>query len=75
MLDGDAAIYRGIERDHWREPLTSRYNERQLWWRKFRKLEDDTYHHQVFFHYVDAQGPHVHLAFDQGWNDYGEYGE
>jgi len=75
MVNGDAAIYRGIERDHWREPLTSKYNEKQLWWRRFRKLEDDTYHHQVFFHYVDAQGPHVHLAFDQGWNDYGDYGE
>ena len=32
--------------------------------RTLRKKEDDTYLHQVFFHFVDAQGPFVHYAFD-----------
>jgi hypothetical protein len=29
-----------------------------------RKLPDDTYHHQIFLHYVNANGPFCHCAFD-----------
>jgi hypothetical protein len=61
MKDGDAVIYKGCEREHWRDPLKSRYNRFQ---RMFRK--DDTYHHQIFFHYVNANGPYVNFAFDRG---------
>ena len=50
MKNGDMVIYKGCEREHWREPLTGK----------------DSYHHQIFFHYVNAQGPYVHYAYDRG---------
>ena len=64
MNSGDAVIYKGCEREHWRQPMKSNYNRLQRKWLKTRKKEDDTYLHQIFFHYVDAQGPFVHYAFD-----------
>ena len=50
MKNGDMVLYRGCEREHWREPLTG----------------ENSYHHQIFFHYVNAQGPYVHYAYDRG---------
>ena len=64
MKSGDAVIYKGCEREHWRLPMKSNYNKLQNKFRTFRKKEDDTYLHQIFFHFVDAQGPFVHYAFD-----------
>lgn len=64
MKDGDAIVYKGCEREHWRDPLPSRYNQTQKLWRKVRRLSDDTYHHQIFLHYVDANGPFAHYAND-----------
>ena len=64
MQNGDAVIYKGCERDHWRDPLQSKYNKWQQMWRSFNKKEDDTYHHQIFLHYVNSRGPFVHHAFD-----------
>jgi len=64
MNDGDAVIYKGCEREHWRDPLESRYGKLQNMWRTFRKKEDDTYHHQIFLHYVNAQGPFLEHAND-----------
>ena len=64
MKSGDAVIYKGCEREHWRLPMKSNYNKLQNKFRTFRKKEDDTYLHQIFFHYVDAQGPYVHYAYD-----------
>ena len=64
MENGDAAVYMGCQRPHWREPLESKYNTVQNLWRTVRKQEDDTYHHQIFLHYVNAQGPFVHYAND-----------
>jgi hypothetical protein len=61
MKNGDAVIYKGCEREHWRDPLQSKYNRLQ---RIFKK--DDTYHHQIFLHYVNANGPYVSFAFDYG---------
>jgi len=60
MKNGDAVIYKGCEREHWRYPLESKYNKIQ---RVFKK--DDTYHHQIFFHYVNANGPYLPFAFDR----------
>ena len=65
MKNGDACIYKGCEREHWRDPLESKYSK---WKNKYRKLlskEDDTYHHQIFLHYVNAQGPFVHHGNDR----------
>ncbi len=64
MKNGDAVIYKGCDIPHWREPLKSKYSKLQRKWKNFRKVDDDTYHHQVFFHYINAQGPYVHHAFD-----------
>ena len=58
--NGDAILYKGCERDHWREPLPSNLN----WWKRLTKKEDSTYHHQVFFHYVLANGIRAHCAND-----------
>ena len=64
MKSGDAVIYKGCEREHWRFPMKSNYNILQNKINKLKKKEDDTYLHQIFFHYVDAQGPLVHYAYD-----------
>ena len=56
LNDGDAVIYKGCERPHWREPLKSKYNIFERMVRKISGKKDDTYHHQVFFHYVLADG-------------------
>lgn len=64
MKNGDMVIYKGCEREHWREPLESKYGKVKKFINNFQKKEDDTYHHQIFFHYVNAQGPFVHHAYD-----------
>lgn len=56
LNDGDAVIYKGCERPHWRNPLESRYSLLERMVRKVFRKRDDTYHHQVFFHYVLADG-------------------
>lgn len=53
---GDAVIYMGCEVPHWRDPLKSRYNKSI---RLFKK--DDTYYHQLFFHYVFESGDRAHF--------------
>ena len=65
MEDGDGVIYKGIEIEHWREKLDSKYNRFQRYVQNLRDIDDDTYHHQIFFHYVKAQGYNVHHAFDR----------
>lgn len=56
LNDGDAVLYKGVERPHWRYPLKSKYNKIQRALRKILKKKDDTFHHQIFFHYVLADG-------------------
>jgi len=64
MNPGDGMIYKGCERPHWREPMPSNYNKFQRKLFKFIKKEDNTYFHQVFFHYVLADGLRAHCAED-----------
>lgn len=64
MDDGDATIYMGCQCKHWRNSLPSRYTEDQKLLMKSKNIEDDTYHHQIFFHYVDSQGPFTEYAYD-----------
>jgi hypothetical protein len=61
---GDGVIYRGCDAKHWRKPLPSRYNKFQRFIRKLQKKKDDTYYHQIFFHYVLANGHRSHFAYD-----------
>jgi hypothetical protein len=53
---GDGMVYKGCERPHWRDPMPGR---KKTWW---NKRED--YYHQIFFHYVLADGERAHCAFD-----------
>ena len=60
LQEGDAIIYKGCERPHWREPLPREYEKK--WFRTVEK--EDLYYHQVFFHYVLADGERSHCAYD-----------
>jgi hypothetical protein len=51
---GDLIIYRGCELEHWRGV--------------FDISEDDAWHVQGFFHYVDKKGPFENFKFDQREN-------
>ncbi len=47
---GEAVLYKGIEFEHWRDPLEGDRN---------------TYFHQIFFHYVRANGNYIEHAYDR----------
>ena len=47
---GDMVIYRGCDLFHWRDPFT---------------YEEDAWHVQGFFHYVDRYGPYSNFKFDR----------
>ena len=47
---GDIAVYRGIENEHWRYPLT---------------FPEPAWHVQAFLHYVDQNGPHADQKNDK----------
>ena len=64
MNDGDGVIYKGHDIEHWRDALPSRHGRRGRLWNKIRRRSDDTYHHQIFLHYVNAQGRYVEFAND-----------
>jgi hypothetical protein len=65
LQDGWGLLYKGCEREHWRDPLQSKYNKPTCLFNKITRKEDDTYHHQIFFHYVRANGPRAHCAWDK----------
>lgn len=50
MNPGDIIVYRGIDREHWREEF---------------KAPENSWHVQAFFHYVDANGPHAEWKYDR----------
>ena len=57
---GDGIIYKGCERPHWREPMPGVKRN------KVSKMfgREELFYHQVFFHYVLANGNRVHHAWD-----------
>lgn len=59
---GDAMLYKGCERPHWREPMPK--PRRRLRDRLLFKKEPEYYYHQIFFHYVLANGQRAHCAGD-----------
>ena len=58
---GDGMIYKGCERPHWREPMPTEY--KRTWYGK-RVEKEGLYYHQIFFHYVLADGIRSHCAND-----------
>ena len=64
LQDGWGLLYKGCERQHWRDPLKSRYTKFGRLINKIIMKNDDTYHHQIFFHYVRANGSRAHCAGD-----------
>jgi len=57
---GDGILYKGCENIHWRSPMPGK--KRNII-RKFSGKES-LYYHQIFFHYVLADGVRSHCAFD-----------
>jgi hypothetical protein len=57
---GDGLVYKGCERPHWRESMPTEYTKR--WFKKVEK--DGLYYHQIFFHYVIADGQRAHCSGD-----------
>ena len=58
---GDAMIYKGCERPHWRESMPG----------LLETIRDgidknSLYYHQIFFHYVLQDGVRAHYAWDRG---------
>ena len=58
---GDAMIYKGCERPHWRESMPG----------LLETIRDgidknSLYYHQIFFHYVLQDGVSAHYAWDRG---------
>ncbi len=58
---GDGMIYKGCERPHWRDPMPTEY--KKTWYSK-RVEKEGLYYHQIFFHYVLADGQRSHYAND-----------
>lgn len=59
---GDGMIYKGCERPHWREPMPTEYEKT---WYGSRVEKKNLYYHQIFFHYVLADGIRSHFAWDR----------
>lgn len=51
LKPGDMVVYRGMDLDHWREP--------------FDINDEDAWHVQGFFHYVDVNGPNAEWKWDK----------
>ena len=60
---GDGMIYKGCERPHWRDPMPTEYH--RTWYGK-KTEKEGLYYHQIFFHYVLADGIRSHFAGDSG---------
>lgn len=64
LSPGDGLLYKGCERPHWRNALD--YKEKKRW-KLFKQKEEDIWYHQIFFHYVLADGYRLHFANDRGY--------
>jgi len=64
---GDGMVYKGCERPHWRDPMPSPPSRKRDWFlKKIGKYkEEEYYYHQIFFHYVLADGQRSHCAGDK----------
>jgi hypothetical protein len=64
LQDGWGLIYMGCDVEHWRDPLSSRYNKLGRFINKIIRKPDNSYWHQIFFHYVRANGNRSHFSGD-----------
>jgi hypothetical protein len=55
---GDGLLYKGCERPHWRDPMPGK--TKKVFGKKM-----EHYYHQIFFHYVLADGQRAHCAWDR----------
>ncbi len=55
---GDAVLYKGCERPHWRDPMPGSFE-------MMRVEPEQLYYHQIFFHYVLQDGIRAHHAWDK----------
>jgi hypothetical protein len=63
---GDGMIYKGCERPHWREPLPKEYEKKRKRFFFTEEVEKEgLYYHQIFFHYVLADGNRAQHAWDR----------
>lgn len=60
LNSGDGLLYKGCERPHWRTPMPGK--KRNIIRKIFKQKE--LYYHQIFFHYVLANGNRAHFAGD-----------
>jgi hypothetical protein len=61
LQPGDGMIYKGCERPHWRNPMPREYEKT---WYGGKIEKSGLYYHQIFFHYVLADGCRSHFAGD-----------
>jgi len=61
LTPGDGILYKGCECIHWRDPMPKR--KRRLF--GIGSAVQETYYHQVFFHYVLQDGYRSHCAWDR----------
>jgi hypothetical protein len=57
LKSGDGVIYKGCEIEHWRDPLGSDAIVDEEFF-----VKGKIYHHQIFLHYVNADGPYLQFA-------------
>ena len=58
LKPGDGLLYKGCERPHWRDPMPGKT-------KKVFGKKVELYYHQIFFHYVLADGQRAHCAWDR----------
>jgi len=65
LKDGWGLLYMGCEVEHWRDPLVSRHGKVKRIINGILRKPDDTYWHQIFFHYVRSNGLKAHCYHDR----------
>ena len=58
LKPGDGLLYKGCERPHWRDSMPGKK-------KKVFGKSVEPYYHQIFFHYVLADGQRAHCAWDR----------